>query len=81
MNKENTNLDELARNIRKDVLKMVHKAKASHSGSCYSIVDIIAVLYGSIMKIGPKNAIDQDRDRLILSKGHAAAAIYGALQM
>lgn len=79
MNKKNVHLDELARNIRKDVLKMVHKAKASHIGSCYSIVDIVAVLYGSIMKIDPKNATDPNRDRIILSKGHAAAAIYGAL--
>jgi len=69
----------LARDIRADVLRMVFQAKASHVGSCYSVADIVAVLYGSVMRIDRENVENVDRDRFILSKGHAAACIYAAL--
>lgn len=69
----------LARNIRIDVLKMVHRAKASHIGSCYSSADIVAVLYGTVLKFDRTNPINVDRSRFILSKGHAAACVYAAL--
>jgi transketolase len=58
---------------------MVHKAKASHIGSALSIADILAVLYGSIMCINPKDQNDRFRDRFILSKGHACVALYATL--
>lgn len=69
----------LARRMRADVLKMTHKAQASHIGSCLSVTDILAVLYGQILDIDPAHPDQPDRDRLILSKGHAAAALYAVL--
>lgn len=70
---------ELALKVRTNVLNLVYKAKASHIGSCFSIADIIAVLYGSVMRIDPSQLRPAERDRFILSKGHAAAAIYAVL--
>ena len=69
----------LALKVRKKVLCMVHAANASHVGSCYSIVDILSVLYGSVMKIDSSKPKLDVRDRFILSKGHAAAAVYAIL--
>ena len=58
---------------------MTHYGKSSHIGSILSIVDIIAVLYGKILKINPKSFKNPIRNRLILSKGHAGAAVYSVL--
>lgn len=58
---------------------MVHAAKSSHVGSGFSIADILAVLYASKLAIDPSNARHSQRDRLIISKGHAAAAVYACL--
>lgn len=69
----------LAQRIRADVLQMVHRARASHVGSCFSIVDILAVLYGQVMRVHPDEPAWPERDRFILSKGHAAAAVYATL--
>jgi transketolase len=69
----------LARQIRIDVLEMVHRAGASHAGSCLSIADILAVLYSGIVRVDPAFAQWPQRDRVILSKGHAAAAFYSVL--
>ena len=69
----------LAKKIRINSLKMVHKAKASHIGSALSIVDIVAVLYSGVMKLNPNDDKDINRDRFILSKGHACVAVYSAL--
>lgn len=68
-----------ANNIRKNSLKMVHKAKASHIASALSITDILAVLYGNVMRIDVNNQSEPLRDRFILSKGHACVAVYSAL--
>ena len=70
---------ELARRMRGHALRMVHRARASHIGSALSIVDIVAVLYGAVMKVDPKNPAWPGRDRFLLSKGHACVAIYAAL--
>lgn len=70
---------EFARNIRISAVKMVHKAKASHIGGAFSMADILAVLYCSVLKIDPKNPSSPDRDRLILSKGHTCSVLYAAL--
>ena len=70
---------ELAKQIRLSALEMVNLGGSSHIGSILSVADIIAVLYASIMKYEPKNPKMIDRDRLILSKGHAGAIIYAAL--
>lgn len=69
----------LARRIRCRVLRMVHAARASHVGSCFSLADILAVLYLGVMRFDAAQPRRPDRDRLILSKGHAAAALYSTL--
>jgi transketolase len=71
--------EQLAVEIRVDVLEMVHRARAAHVGSSLSVVDILAVLYGGVLRHRPAEPTWPDRDRLILSKGHAAAAGYAAL--
>lgn len=73
------NTTQLARDIRLEILEMVHRARASHVGSCFSIVDALAVLYGRVMKVCPQDPHWEGRDRFILSKGHAAAAVYATL--
>jgi len=58
---------------------MTHLSGGSHIGAILSVADIIAVLYSGVMNIDPKNPKKMDRDRFILSKGHAGASIYAAL--
>lgn len=69
----------LAKTIRSSSLRMVHRAKASHIGSALSISDILAVLYGGVLSVDPCRPDWNDRDRFILSKGHACVAVYSAL--
>src|SRR5262249_14761102 len=69
----------LARGVRAHVLRMVHGARASHVGSCFSMADILAVLYGRVLRVRPDEPAWAERDRLLVSKGHAAAAVYAAL--
>ncbi|CAK0761390.1 Apulose-4-phosphate transketolase subunit A [Azospirillaceae bacterium] len=73
------NAPQLARRLKAHVLRMVHHANASHVGSCLSSADIVAVLYHSILRVFPEQPEHPDRDRFILSKGHAAALLYAAL--
>jgi transketolase len=70
---------DFARRIRAHALRMVFKARSSHIGSCLSMADILAILYTRIMRIDPRQPLLADRDRFIVSKGHAAAIIYAAL--
>lgn len=65
--------------IRKNCLKMVHEANASHLGSAFSIVDILNALYSDFLKTDPHNQDWEERDRLLLSKGHACVALYSTL--
>ncbi len=69
----------LARAVRVEVLRMVHLARASHVGSCFSVADVMAVLYGRVMRVRCAEPDWPGRDRFILSKGHAAAAVYATL--
>lgn len=69
----------LAKRIREHCLHMVYIGQSGHIGSMLSTADIVSVLYSGILKVDPKNPGDPDRDRLILSKGHAGAMIYAAL--
>jgi transketolase len=69
----------LANKVRRLALQMVHRAKASHIGSALSIADIVAVLYGGVLALDPARPDWADRDRFILSKGHACVAVYAAL--
>ena len=65
--------------LRYEVINMSHRAKAAHLASSLSCVDILTVLYGSVLKLDSAYLKAPDRDRFILSKGHAAAALYAAL--
>ena len=69
----------LAKKIRLHALHMIHRAKSSHLGSAYSMADLLAVLYGRILRIDPQKPDSADRDRFLLSKGHACAALYAVL--
>lgn len=71
--------EQLAKNIRIHCLKMTSQGGSSHIASCFSIADILAVLYGDVLNVNPKDPKMPDRDRFILSKGHAGAAVYAAL--
>ena len=73
------NSEELAWKIRRHGIEMTHLSGGSHIGAILSVADIIAVLYSGVMNIDPKNPKKMDRDRFILSKGHAGASIYAAL--
>lgn len=70
---------QFAYQIRLDALEMVHNSHASHIGSAFSVADIIAVLYNSVLRFNPKDPKWSQRDRFVLSKGHAGSALYAAL--
>lgn len=72
---------EFAKKIRILALKMTNGGNSSHIGSIFSIADILAVLYNDVMNIDPKNPNWIERDRFILSKGHAGAGVYAALAL
>lgn len=74
-------LEMLARQLRGRIIETSHKAEIPHLGSCLSCVDILTVLYFSILRIDPAHPRDEDRDRFILSKGHAAPALFQVLAM
>lgn len=71
--------EELARRIRLHAVELTHRAHASHVASVLSVADIIAVLYKDIMRVFPARPDSPERDRLVLSKGHAGLAVYAAL--
>jgi len=58
---------------------MVHSASASHIGTCLSTADLLAVLYGEVLRVDPARPDSPDRDRFILSKGHGGAIVYATL--
>jgi transketolase len=72
-------LGEQARQIRLDVLDMVYRRQAGHPGGSFSAAEILTCLYFHQMRVDPQNPANPGRDRFILSKGHAAAALYAAL--
>ena len=65
--------------IRRHGLEMTHLSRGSHIGAIFSLAEIVAVLYTGVLRVDPANPAWPERDRLILSKGHAGAAIYAAL--
>lgn len=73
------NSKQLAWLIRRDGVEMTHVSGGSHIGAILSVADIVAVLYNDVANVSPDRLDDPDRDRVILSKGHAGAAIYSAL--
>lgn len=70
---------QLAKDVRLKVLKMIHQAKEAHIGSSLSCIEILIALYYNILSINPEDPSSEDRDRFVLSKGHAVAALYAVL--
>ncbi|MCI9516711.1 MAG: transketolase [Lachnospiraceae bacterium] len=69
----------MANKIRKDIVASVHSARAGHPGGSLSAADVFTYLYFEEMNIDPENPDKPDRDRFVLSKGHAAPGLYAAL--
>lgn len=81
-NKKISNIEELqkiAKKIRRGIIESVYAGKSGHTGGSLSIADIMTVLYFYEMNINPENPKDENRDRLVLSKGHCAPALYSSL--
>jgi len=74
-----TDTRQLAKRVRRHCLTMTNTGTSSHIGSALSIVDLLAVLYGRVLRVDPANSKWSERDRFILSKGHAGAAVYATL--
>lgn len=73
------NLETIARKLRRDVITMSFNGHIGHVGSCLSMMDIVAALYFKVLNVNPSNPLWNERDRFVLSKGHAVAALYAAL--
>lgn len=71
--------NQISKNIRKKILKMAYESQASHISSSLSAVDILTVLYFKILNVDSSNPLAKNRDRFILSKGHAVAVLYAIL--
>ena len=72
-------LEELARRCRIEIVKMVHRAQAGHPGGSLSEIDLMAALYSTSLRVRPDQPDWEDRDRFILSKGHASPGMYALL--
>ena len=77
--RDHKGLNEIANVIRKDIVSMICKSKSGHPGGSLSAVEILTALYFDQMNIDPTNPKMEDRDRFVLSKGHAAPALYATL--
>ena len=73
------NVESAAKEIRKEIIKMVWKGRAAHLGSALSLVEILYVLYFKTANYSKENMDSPDRDKIILSKGHGSAALYSVL--
>src|SRR5512137_1607517 len=69
----------LAKRIRIHALRMTSRGGSSHIGSVFSMADVVAVLYGGMLRVRPDDPGWDGRDRFVLSKGHAGAGVYAAL--
>ena len=74
-------LEIFALEIRMETIKQIGHLGFGHVGGAMSIVDTLAVLYGNVMNIDPKNPKWEDRDWLIVSKGHSGPAVYSTLAL
>ncbi len=72
-------LERIANKIRIDIIQEIYYGKSGHPGGSLSCADILAVLYFNEMNIDPNKPQDENRDRFVLSKGHASSALYAAL--
>ncbi len=75
-NERAAQLEQLCRQFRRDALRSIHGAQSGHPGGSLSVCEILTLLYQERMHIDPKKPDDPDRDRLVLSKGHAAPMLY-----
>jgi transketolase len=72
-------LREMARQVRRDDLQMIHRARLGHIGGDFSVIDILVTLYAAVLNVDPTDPLAAERDRLVLSKGHTAGALYVTL--
>ena len=72
-------LEETARVLRRHVLKMTHQVQSGHPGGSMSACDIVTALYFHVLRVDPDNPAWADRDRFVISKGHACPVLYAAL--
>lgn len=79
MESETAKLEEIARLVRRDLVTMIHLSGDGHPAPSLSVADIVTALYFGIMNVDPANPRWEDRDRFILSKGHACPALYAVL--
>src|SRR5215831_5275896 len=79
MSRSLAELQDIAKRVRRDIVEMTGAAKSGHPGGSLSATDILVVLYFDHMKHDPKNPTWPDRDRFILSKGHAAPVLYSVM--
>lgn len=79
--KQEKDLRRLALEIRIGTVEAIKSRGFGHIGGCLSVADALAVLYGAVMKVDPKNPGWEDRDKLVCSKGHAGPAVYAALAL
>jgi len=71
--------DTKVQGLRATILKMIHAAKSGHPGGSLSCLEILITLFSDIVRFDPDNPLWEDRDRVILSKGHAVPALYAVL--
>ena len=81
MPKSNVILDlkQKAKDLRKEIITMIYKAQSGHPGGSLSEIDMLVALYYYKLRVNPKNPKWEDRDRFILSKGHASPGLYAVL--
>ena len=72
-------LQNKARNIRRNIVEMVYNASSGHPGGSLSVTDLLTTLYFSELRVDTNNPKKEDRDRLVLSKGHCSPALYSSL--
>ena len=77
--KSKSKLENEIKQLKRDILLMIYEAKSGHPGGSLSSIDIISYLFLNVMKFDPTNPQMEDRDRFVLSKGHAAPALYAVL--
>ena len=73
--------EKFALQIRRETIKCIGSLGVGHIGGALSIVDVLAVLYNGVMRIDPADPAKDDRDFLVVSKGHAGPAVYATLAL
>jgi transketolase len=79
-NEDRASLEDIARNLRRDIVVSTTKAASGHPSTSLSMVEVVTVLYfGGVLRYDPKDPRNPDRDRFVLSKGHGAPGLYAVL--